>query len=209
MVEIKVLIVESHPLMQVGIRNVLERSEEIKIAGEASTGEKAISIAKTTQPDVVILDTWLPDMDGITAMKRIRSFNEKTRVLLFSGFDDEHYVIMALESGATGYLLKNIEADELKKSVMLAAGGMNTISPQLACKLLPLSRQRSEMSNRLTPRESEVLRLLSNGASNAEISKTLFISESTVKFHVRNIFHKLGVKNRVEAAQVAYKTTVA
>jgi two-component system, NarL family, nitrate/nitrite response regulator NarL len=209
MVEIKVLVVESHPLMQLGIKSVLEKSEEIEITGEASTGETAITIAKTTQPDVVILDTWLPDMDGITAMKQIMSLNEKTKVLMFSGFDDEHYVIMALENGAAGYLLKNIEADELKKSVMLAAEGMNTISPQLACKLLPLSRQRSETNNRLTPREIEVLRLLSSGASNAEISKTLFVSESTVKFHVRNIFHKLGVKNRVEAAQVAYKTTVA
>ncbi|MBI4734179.1 MAG: response regulator transcription factor [Rubrobacteridae bacterium] len=209
MAEVKVLIVESHPLMQVGIRNTLEQAGDIRIVGEASTGETAIELAYSAVPDVVIMDTWLPDMDGITAMKHIMSRSCEARVLMFSGFDDEHYVIMALENGAAGYLLKNIDAVELTKSVKLAAEGMSPISPQLACKLLPFSRRRSDAGNRLTPREIEVWRLLSSGASNAEISKNLFVSESTVKFHVRNIFHKLGVKNRVEAAQIAYKTTVA
>jgi DNA-binding NarL/FixJ family response regulator len=155
------------------------------------------------------MDVRLPDMDGITAMKDIVSSNPNIKVLIFSGFDDEHYVVMALENGASGYLLKNIGAKELMESVKQAHEGLTPISPQLASKLMPFSRRGTDTSNRLTPREVEVWRLLSSGASNAEISKALFVSESTVKFHVRNIFHKLGVKNRVEAAHIAYRNTVA
>jgi DNA-binding NarL/FixJ family response regulator len=209
MADVSVLIVEAHPLMQAGIKSALEECDDIRVVGETSSGEKAIELASLKMPDIAIMDVRLPDMDGITAMKNIVARNSKVKVLMFSGFDDEHYVIMALENGATGYLLKNIDGKELVESIRQAAGGMNPISPQLACKLLPLSRRRVDAGNRLTPREIEVWRLLSSGASNAEISKNLFVSESTVKFHVRNIFHKLGVKNRVEAAHIAYRTAVA
>ncbi|HZD60943.1 MAG TPA: response regulator transcription factor, partial [Anaerolineae bacterium] len=132
---------------------------------------------------------------------------KNAKVLMLSGFDDEYYVVRAFESGASGYLLKSVGAVELADAVRQAASGLNPISPQLTGKMIPAARQKARISDRLTPREKEVWQLLSNGASNADISRELFVSESTVKFHVRNIFHKLGVKNRVEAAKLAYRST--
>jgi len=207
--QLKVMIVEDHPLMQAGIRKALEKHDDFKVVGEASTGKRAAEIINYIDPDIVIMDVKLPDSDGITTMKSIRTRCKNAKVLMFSGFDDEHYVIRALESGANGYLLKNIGGTELADAVRQTASGLNPISPQLTGKVIPMARQKTQIYDRLTPREKEVWQLLSNGASNAEISKELFVSESTVKFHIRNIFHKLGVKNRVEAARVAYRSTVA
>lgn len=207
--QLKVMIVEDHPLMQMGIKRTLEKFDDIKVVGEASTGKRAMEIVNYAKPDIIIMDVKLPDSDGITTMKNIRAHYKGAKVLMFSGFDDEHYVVRALESGASGYLLKNVGGTELVDAVRQAADGLNPISPQLTGKVIPMARQKTTVSDRLTPREKEVWRLLSNGASNAEISRMLFVSESTVKFHIRNIFHKLGVKNRVEAAKVAYRSTVA
>lgn len=209
MAHLKVMIVEDHPLMQAGIKKALERFEDIKVIGEASTGKRAMEIADHVSPDVIIMDVRLPDNDGITIMKSIRTRCVAAKVLMFSGFDDEHYVVRALESGANGYLLKSVGANELVDAIRQTVNGLNPISPQLTGKVIPMARHKTQIHDRLTPREKEVWQLLSNGASNAEISKELFVSESTVKFHIRNIFHKLGVKNRVEAAKAAYHSTVA
>ena len=207
--QLKVMIVEDHPFMQAGIRKALEKFDDIRVVGEASTAKRAMEIAHYVNPDIVIMDVKLPDSDGITTMKSIRARCKSAKVLMFSGFDDEHYVVRALESGANGYLLKNVGAAELADAVRQTANGLNPISPQLTGKVIPMARQKTQIYDRLTPREKEVWQLLSNGASNAEISKQLFVSESTVKFHIRNIFHKLGVKNRVEAARAAYHSTIA
>ncbi len=207
--QLKVMIVEDHPLMQMGIKRTLEKFDDIRVVGEASTAKRAMEIVDYAKPDVIIMDVKLPDSDGITTMKNIRMHYKNAKVLMFSGFDDEYYVVRALESGASGYLLKNVGGTELVDAVRQAADGLNPISPQLTGKVIPMARQNTKVSDRLTPREKEVWKLLSNGASNAEISKNLFVSESTVKFHIRNIFHKLGVKNRVEAAKAAYRSTVA
>lgn len=206
---LKVMIVEDHPLMQAGIKKALEKCSDIQIVGEASTGKRATEVASYAHPDIIIMDVKLPDSDGIATMKSIRLRCKSTKVLMFSGFDDEHYVIRALENGANGYLLKNVGAVELADAVRQVASGLSPISPQLTGKVIPMARQKAQICDRLTPREKEVWQLLSNGASNAEISKQIFVSESTVKFHIRNIFHKLGVKNRVEAAKLAYRSTVA
>jgi len=207
--QVKVMIVEDHPLMQMGIKKTLERSSDLHIVGEASTGKRAIEITDYITPDVIVMDFKLPDGDGVTTMKKIREKCRNTKVLMFSGFDDEQYVVKALENGADGYLLKNVGAAELVQAVHQVADGLNPISPQLTCKVMPIARKRMGTRDRLTPREKEIWKLLSKGASNHEISKELFVSESTVKFHVRNIFHKLGVKNRVEAARAAYDSIVA
>ena len=207
--QLKVMIVEDHPLMQAGIRKALERCDDMQVVGEASTGRRAAEIADNVDPDIIIMDVKLPDSDGITTMQAIKTRCKRAKVLMFSGFDDEHYVVRALECGASGYLLKNIGGNELADAVRQTASGLNPISPQLTGKVIPMARQKSQISERLTPREKEVWQLLSNGASNAEISKKLYVSESTVKFHIRNIFHKLGVKNRVEAARVAFHSIVA
>ncbi|MBS3909237.1 MAG: response regulator transcription factor [Actinobacteria bacterium] len=207
--QLKVMIVEDHPLMQAGIRKALERCDDMQVVGEASTGKRAAEIADNVDPDIIIMDVKLPDSDGITTMQAIKTRCKSAKVLMFSGFDDEHYVVRALESGANGYLLKNIGGNELADAVRQTANGLNPISPQLTGKVIPMARQKSQICERLTPREKEVWQLLSNGASNAEISKKLYVSESTVKFHIRNIFHKLGVKNRVEAARVAFHSIVA
>lgn len=206
---LKVMIVEDHPLMQVGIKKALERFDDIEVIGEASTGMRAVELVNHIKPDVVVMDIRLPDADGITTMKNIRDTHEDTKVLMFSGFDDERYVISAFESGADGYLLKNVSGGELAEAVRQVADGLNPISPQLTRNLIPIGVRMVKGGDCLTPREKETLRLLSNGASNAEISKELFVSESTVKFHIRNIFHKLGVKNRVEAAKIAHNSIVA
>lgn len=205
---LKVMIVEDHPLMRAGIKKVLDKCEDIRVVGEAPTGEQAMELVDSTMPDVVLMDVRLPDSDGITTMRTIKHTHGGTKVLMYSGFDDEQYVVKALESGANGYLLKNAGAKELADAIRQTADGLSPISPQLMSKVIPMTRYKPRSCDRLTPREKEVWRLLSKGASNAEISKELFVSESTVKFHIRNIFHKLGVKNRVEAARVAYDSTV-
>lgn len=208
MSHLKVMVVEDHPLMQIGIKKALERSGDIQVVGEASTAKRAVEIVDSVKPDIVIMDVKLPDSDGISTMRSIRTRSD-AKVLMFSGFDDESYVIKALESGANGYLLKSVGVNELVNAVRQAADGLSPISPQLTGKVIPIARQKSRTFERLTPREKEVWKLLSTGASNAEISQQLYVSESTVKFHVRNVFHKLGVKNRVEAAKAAYSSTVA
>ncbi|HEY3375101.1 MAG TPA: response regulator transcription factor [Candidatus Aquicultor sp.] len=205
---LKVMVVEDHPLMQMGIKKALERSGDMQVVGEASTGKSAVELVDSVKPDVIIMDVKLPDSDGIAILQNIR-VRSSAKVLMFSGFDDERYVIRALESGANGYLLKSAGTHELVDAVRKAAEGLSPISPQLTGKVIPMARHRYQASERLTPREKEVWRLLASGASNAEISKALYVSESTVKFHVRNVFHKLGVKNRVEAAKAAYNSTVA
>lgn len=205
---LKVMVVEDHPLMQEGIKKVLERFDDIEVVGTASTARIAVEIVDNLEPDIVIMDVKLPDSDGISTMRNIKT-KSKAKVLMFSGFDDETYVIKALESGANGYILKSAGMNELVDAVRKAADGLSPISPQLTGKVIPMARHKVHTCDRLTPREKEVWKLLSNGASNAEISKVLFVSESTVKFHVRNVFHKLGVKNRVEAAKAAYHSTVA
>lgn len=206
---LRVMIVEDHPLMKMSIKKVLERCNGIEVIGEASTGKQAVELSDGIMPDVIIMDIRLPDMDGITTMRRIRDRHKEVKVLMFSGFDDKRYVIKAFESGADGYVLKSIEAGELVEAVRQVASGLNPISPQLTRNIIPIGLRCVRGSDRLTPREREVWKLLSNGASNAEISQKLFVSESTVKFHIRNIFHKLGVKNRVEAAKLAYDTIAA
>lgn len=205
---LKVMIVEDHPLMRAGIKKVLDKCEDIRVVGEAPTGEQAMAMVSSAMPDVVLMDVRLPDSDGITTMRTIKHAHGDTKVLMYSGFDDEQYVAKALESGANGYLLKNAGAKELADAIRQTADGLSPISPQLMSKVIPITRHKPRSCDRLTPREKEVWHLLSKGASNAEISKELFVSESTVKFHIRNIFHKLGVKNRVEAARVAYDSTV-
>jgi DNA-binding NarL/FixJ family response regulator len=209
MARLKVVIVEDHPLTQMGIKKALERFADIRVMGQASSVRQAMEIIDSAKPDVVVMDIRLPDGDGIAATKSIRDRHADTKVLMFSGFDDERYVTEAFESGASGYLLKNVGSTELVDAVRQVANGQSPLSPQLTGKLIPLMRKKITINDRLTPREKEIWRLLSNGVSNAEISKELFISESTVKFHVRNIFHKLGVKNRVEAAKIAYQSIVA
>ncbi|MBI4734403.1 MAG: response regulator transcription factor, partial [Rubrobacteridae bacterium] len=164
MEDVKVLVVEDHPLMQAGIKNALERCDDIRVVGEASSRQRAIELVDATAPDIVIMDIKLTDSDGITTMKDIKARCSSAKFLMFSGFDNEQYVVKAIESGATGYLLKNVGAKELVDAVRQIRNGMHPISPQLTNKLLPFMRNKVEIGDRLTAREKEVWQLLSDGA---------------------------------------------
>jgi len=204
--QIRVVVVEDHPLMRDGVKRAFEKCSDIDIVGEASTGKKAIKLMDSLETDVVLLDLRLPDIDGISVLKQLRVNSPDLKVVILSVFEDEKYVKSALDNGANGYLLKTTGPRKLVEAVRRAMEGFSPLSPEVATKLVSsIQSRRGESSReRLTLREKEIWRLLAQGMSNAEVCKELFISQSTVKFHVGNLFRKLGVKNRVGAVSMAY-----
>jgi len=202
---VRVVVVEDHPLMRDGIKKALERSSDIHVIGEASTGEKALRLMDSLDVDVVLLDLRLPDMDGISVLKELRSRFSSLKVVMLSVFNDESHIRAALDNGASGYLTKTIGPRKLVEAVKRAADGHSPFSLEATTSLVSsIQHGHCESWERLTSRETEIWQLISSGASNAEICEKLFISQGTVKFHIRNLFHKLEVKNRVEAASLAH-----
>ncbi|HDP69375.1 MAG TPA: response regulator transcription factor [Actinobacteria bacterium] len=205
--KIRVVVVDDHALMRDGIKKALERNSDIHVVGEASTGEKAIKLIDSLETDLVLLDLRLPDIDGISVLKKLLVSFPFLKVIILSVFEDENHVKSALKNGASGYLTKSIGPRKLIEAVRRAANGQSPFSLEATTSLVSFFRHSDCESSlrKLTSRESEVWQLISLGASNAEICEKLFISQGTVKFHIRNIFHKLGVKNRVEAASLAHR----
>lgn len=201
---IKILIVDDHSVVRQGLRMFLQRDPELEIVGEARNGAEAIEYARSLHPGVILMDLLMPVMDGITAIKAIRQEMPDIEIVALTSVLEDASVVGAVQAGAIGYLLKDTEADELRRSIKAAAAGQVQLSPAAASRLMREVRS-PDSPEKLTERETEVLRLLATGHSNNDIARTLTISEATVKTHVSRILGKLGLLSRTQAALYAVR----
>jgi len=216
--KVRVLIVDDHAMVRQGLRTFLELQDTsslpIEVVGEAANGNDAVELARSTQPDIVLLDLVMPEMDGIQATSQIITCSPRSRVIILTSFGEEDKVLPAIRAGAQGYLLKDIPPNELVHAVREAYLGKVQLHPEIARKLMSAVAANAEPStsyvnsrskDSLTEREQEVLDLIANGLNNREIGEKLFISEKTVKTHVSNILGKLGLADRTQAAIYALR----
>jgi len=201
---IKILVVDDHSVVRQGLRMFLSLDPELEVIGEASNGQEAIEMVKKLQPDVVLMDLLMPVMDGITATQQIRQEYPDSEVIALTSVLEDASVVNAVRAGAIGYLLKDTQADELCRAIKAAAAGQVQLSPRAAERLMREIRA-PESPEKLTDRETEVLRLVALGKANKEIASAMHISETTVKTHVSNILMKLGVPSRTQAALYAVR----
>jgi len=217
--KIRVLIVDDHAVVRQGLRTFLELQDDpsglpIEVVAEATNGLEAVEEARRTQPDIVLLDLVMPEMDGIQATPRIVEASPRSRVIILTSFGEEDKVFPAIRAGAQGYLLKDISPDDLAKAVREAHRGRVQLHPEAAKKLMsaiaekeeaPVGRSRQSAPDELTERELEVLRLIAAGLSNRDIAEKMVISEKTVKTHVSSILGKLHLDDRTQAAIYALR----
>jgi NarL family two-component system response regulator LiaR len=202
---IRILITDDHSVVREGLRMFLSLDPEFEIVGEAANGEEALQMARELRPEVVLMDLLMPVMDGITATAILRKELPDIEVVAVTSVLEDTAVFGAIRAGAIGYILKDIQADELRKAIKAAAAGQVQLSPKVAARLLR-EVQAPESPEPLTERETDVLRLLAQGYSNKEIAQALTIGDKTVKTHVSNILSKLGVPSRMQAALYAVRT---
>jgi DNA-binding NarL/FixJ family response regulator len=210
---IRVVLVDDQALVRTGFRMVLDAEADIEVVGEAADGLQAIQAAHRLQPDVVLMDIRMPNLDGIDATRRLAGpeVGDPVCVLILTTYDLDEYVFAALRAGACGFLLKHTSPEELVQAIRTVASGEVLIAPSVTKRLIaefaraPASPQPPRELQRLTEREREVLELVARGMSNAEIAKELFVGAATVKTHVGRVFTKLGLRDRIEAVIYAYE----
>ncbi|MDQ0614867.1 DNA-binding NarL/FixJ family response regulator [Microbacterium sp. W4I4] len=217
---IRVLIVDDHAMLRAGFRTILGTQPDIEVVGEAATGAEGVELAARLLPDVITMDVQMPDMDGIEATRRIVADAEITAsVAIITTFDRDEYLFQALDAGAGGFLLKNAGPEELITAVRALAAGDGILAPEVTRRVLarfaasaPLTapapaapRDEGVLAEPLTEREGEVLTLMTDARSNAEIARALFIGEATVKTHVSRVLQKLGARDRVQAIVLAHR----
>jgi NarL family two-component system response regulator LiaR len=202
---IRVLIVDDHAVVREGLRTFLELQDGIEVAGEAVDGEDALHEAERLRPDVVLMDLVMPNLDGVDAMRRLRQRVPEARVIVLTSFLDDERLLPAVRAGAAGYLLKNVQPQELARAIRTAAAGQALLDPAVAARLVEALEEdgRDARAEQLTPREREVLALIGRGFANKRIALELGIAEKTVKTHVGNVLSKLGVADRTQAALYA------
>lgn len=206
MERIRVLIVDDHTLFRRGVATLLAGREEFEVVGEASNGEEAVERARELMPDVVLMDIKMPQMDGITALRKLKEEMPYLRVIMLTVSETDEDLFHAIKAGAQGYLLKNVDPDYLIACLQQAQRGEVPISPTMAAKILKeLTAPAEAPTPPLTARERQVLELLAGGLANKEIAFALKLSENTVKNHLRNILEKLHLQNRVQAALYAVR----
>jgi len=207
---IKVLIADDHSLVRQGLRRYLEMAGDIEVLGEAANGQELLSLMSdgVGEPDIVLLDIRMPEMDGLEAARRIAQKHPSVGVVMLTAYDDRQFVVEAVRAGARGYVLKARDAEHLIQTVRLVAGGNMVIDPQLVVALaeeLSQVKERDRKAETLTAREVEVLQLLAFGHTNKDIADQLFISPDTVKTHLEHIFEKLGAADRTAAVAEALR----
>ena len=211
---IQVLIIDDHAIVRDGIRSLLSTIEDIDVVDEAATGREALNLFNRWKPDIVLMDLVMPEMDGIQAIQAIMEVNPEAKILVLTSFATDDKVFPAIKAGASGYLLKDSDSDELIRSIREVQRGESSIDPKIARKLLrelsdPPPQTLPPEVDPLTVRELEVLKLVARGQSNSEISKQLVISEGTVRTHVSNILGKLHLASRTQATLYALRKGLA
>jgi DNA-binding NarL/FixJ family response regulator len=212
---IRILIADDQPLMRTGFRMILDAEPDIEVVGEAPDGEDAVRLAERVRADVVLMDVRMPRMDGIEATRRLAGPNvqDPVRVLILTTFDLDEYVLSALRAGASGFLLKDVPPEDLVEAIRIVAAGDALLAPSVTRRLIgefsrlggPRGPRRGRVED-LTERETEVLALVAQGLSNAEIAAHLVVAEQTVKTHVSRVLTKLGLRDRAQAVVFAYES---
>ncbi|HZQ65736.1 MAG TPA: response regulator transcription factor [Gaiellaceae bacterium] len=202
--EITCLIVDDHEVVREGLRLSLSRAPHIRVIGEASDGEQAIGLVERRRPDVVVMDVRMPGMDGLEATKQITEKVPETAVLIFTAFSERSLLARGLDSGAKGYILKEAPHETLLRAVERVARGEGYVDPAL----MPAFLAGKDQAEMLTAREREILQLLADGMSNADVASKLFISQETVKSHVRHILTKLEADTRTQAVAIALRESI-
>lgn len=199
------MVVDDHAVVRSGLADFLFAYDDLELVGEASSGEVAVSLCERVKPDVVLMDLVMPGINGAEATRAIRQACPDIQVIALTSYKDEDLVQNAIQAGAIGYLLKNVTADELAEAIRNAKAGRPTLAPEAAQVLIHAATKPPDLGFDLTPRELEVLALLSEGLTNPEIAERLVVSRSTIKHHVRAILSKLGASSRTEAVALAIK----
>ncbi|MGO4856628.1 response regulator [Arthrobacter sp. 2MCAF14] len=215
---IRVLLVDDQPLLRMGFRLILEGEDDLEVVGEASDGAEAVRKVEELEPDVVLMDVRMPAVDGIEATRRITASASNARIIILTTFDLDEYAFSGLQAGASAFLLKDVAPAELVQGVRLVASGDAVVAPRVTQRLLETyvrggrvpgqatAQARDPLLEELTPRETEMLEAIAGGLSNAEIAHKFFLSEATVKTHVRRILTKLHLRDRVQVVVYAYET---
>ncbi|MEO8448623.1 MAG: response regulator transcription factor [Gemmatimonadota bacterium] len=203
---IRIVVADDHPVVRDGVRGMLASQPDFEVVGEASNGREAVSLAVKLVPDVVLMDLRMPEIDGVTAIRRIRDHAPTVQILVLTTYDSDADILPAIEAGATGYLLKDAPREELFRGVRATARGESVLTPGVAAKLV--GRVRATDRTTLSSRELEVLRRVAAGSTNREVGAGLNISEATVKSHLIHIYQKLGVSDRTAAVTTALERGV-
>jgi DNA-binding NarL/FixJ family response regulator len=195
---IKVLLVDDHRVVRAGLEQLLGNVEGVTVVGSASDGSEAVDLTAELEPDVILMDLSMPKMSGVEAIRAITKARPETKVIAFTSFSDRNLILEAIDAGAIGYLLKDADPDEIVKGIHSASRGESPLAPKAAQAVLSARAQVEEVE--LSPREEEVLVLVASGKANKQVARRLGISEKTVKAHLSNIFHRIGVADRTQAA---------
>ncbi|MBA2693902.1 MAG: response regulator transcription factor [Rubrobacter sp.] len=200
---VKILITDDHPVVRTGIRGMISGEPDFEVVGEAVNGNEAVELTAKLHPDVVLMDLRMPTMDGVEATGKIKETHPDTQILVLTTYESDADILRAIETGATGYLLKDTPKEDLFTAIRVAAKGESPLAPAVASRLM--RRMRSPEEEALSAREIEVLGLVAQGTSNKKIAKELWIGETTVKSHLLHIYEKLGVTDRTAAVTAALK----
>lgn len=209
MEQITIAIADDHALVRQGIRTFLESHPDLKVVGEAGSGEAIVRLARELVPDIVLMDLVMGGMSGVEATRRVRQVSPHTQLIVLTSYDSDEHIFPALRAGALSYVLKDVSVEDLAEIIRKAARGESVLHPRVAARVVQemqgTRKDATGLASELSPRELEVLRLIADGRSNASIAEALVISEKTVKVHVSNILSKLHMLDRTQAAVFAWQ----